>query len=608
MAKEKVVFLSKDQVEKLAVTTLALTDGTETMAAIKTRIDTINTAGKHVFFDTSAIPVTNPLYLCTIYIDTDEGIVRLQDQVTGKQYIGAYVATQTIAQVLAKAVDAYVGIAVTALTQDGVTVTGQTVSLYEGSDESGVLKGQQAYEGAPINFMVAKGMEYFIKISSTIPGHFTPSTAHGIANQTTSVTLTYQDVAHISDYAGLAAAVGSITDIDEAKNALIGKVIDDVWVDYDATASGDAASHGMGANQDAQGHPRYYDPMVCIDIRDVQDGDGVTHRGAVMLRKWATKYAIVFDPTNREEATVEEDATMREGVYYYGYAPDYANNRTYAVNEVVRVVADSVTKIYKCTTAVTAAEEFDPAKWTEIADKTYPADVSFVRINPNGEHGTATPFADYVRIFRNSVNDSSRNILLYGHNRYEHSYWRKYLTAEPTVAPGAWVVPSRIGQIKPLGYDARSPYQRGCSAELLAVARAVKVHCASNTVSDGGVEYDVVDKFFLPSRLEYFGTKENGYTTEGETPLKYWRDKVVADHEQTIDPTTVNPSDDTALVNDVRKNTYVSSKTSGAQNLRLRSAYRGNSDHIWYVYAGGSLYSYTYASYASISVPACVIY
>ena len=592
-----------------SVTVEKLTDGNETMAKIKDRISLAEQFGRHVFFDTAAISAANKLYLCTIFINSEDETLRLYDQVSGKQYIGRYDETETIAQVISKAVDAYVSISVTAATQDGVSVTGQTVYVYEGSsDETGILKAQASYNGKPVEFMVAKGMEYFIKISSTLAGHFTPSTAHGFANQITAVTLTYQDAAHIEDYAGLAAAVGSISDIDEAKNALVGKVIEDVWVDYDVTAAGDAASYGMGANQDAQGHPRYYDPMVCIDIRDVKDSDGVTHRGAVMMRKWASKYSIVFDPANREEATVSEDSTMREGVYYYGYAPDYSNSSKYAKDEVVRIVEDGATTIYKCTTAVTAAEEFDPAKWTEIADKTYPAGASFVRINPNGEHGGETPFSSYVRIFRNSVNDSSRNIFMYGYNRYEHSYWRKYLTAEPTSEQGAWVEPSRVGQMKPTGYESRSPYQRGCSAELLAAAKATKVHCASNTVSDGGIEYDVVDKFFLPSRLEYFGNQENGYTTEGAAPLKYWRDKVIAEHEQTIDPTTVNPADDTTLVNDVRKNTFVSSKTSGAQTLRLRSAYRGNSCNVWYVVTGGNLYNSNNASASFVGVPACVIY
>ena len=604
-----------DLIDARAVTTEKLTSGSETMASVKARIDEINEAGKHVFFDTAAIEIEEPLYLVTIYINEADGVLHLHDQVTGKQYIGVYDGTETIAQVLSKAVDVYVPITVTAVTQVTdpetghlVPVMGQTVSLYEGSSaETGILKTQATYNGSPVDFMVAKGMEYFITISSTMPGFFSPSTAHGFAQQVTAVTLTYQDAQHIEDYAGLAAAAGSIADIDEAKNALIGKVIEDVWTDYDDVAAGDAASHDMGPNSDESGHPRYYDPMICIDIRDVQDGDGVTHRGAVMMRKWATKYDIVMDLANREEATAAEDATMREGVYYYGYAPDYSNARTYQTNEVCRRVVEGVTTIYKCSTKITAAEEWNPAHWTAITDGTYPSNLSFVRINPNGEHGTPTPFADYVRIFRSSVNDSTCYILVNGHFRYEQSYWRKYLTADPTTEPGAWAVPGRIGQMTPTGYALRSPYQRGCSAELLAAAKPTKVRCASNTVTDGGAEYDVVDKFFLPSRIEYFGTAENGYKTEGATPLKFWRDKVIAGHEQTIDPTTINPADSATLVNDVRKNTSVSAKTGQVRYLRLRSVSRSESFRGYDIHSGGNV-NFHAASHSCHGVPACVIY
>ena len=550
---------------KQAVTTLRMTDENETMGSILNRLNDVNAKGEHILFDTSAIAIDKKLYLCSIFIDTEDGVVRLNDQVTGKQYIGVYDSTQTIGNVLSLAVDAYVSLQVEAVTRDGVLVTGQTVSLYEGSDEGGTLKGEMSYDGTPVVFLVPKGMEYFIKITSTLAGHFTPTTAHGIANTVKQITLEYDDVEHITTYAGIQAALAAIGDVTEAKNALVGKVINDTWVDFDATGvNGDATPA-----RDAAGHPIWLDPMVVTDVKEVEDENGVTHIGAVMMRQYATRYTIPFDLGETEEAT---ELTAQEGICYYGKVKDVAN--TYV-------------------------------RLTPYQNESTSGKSGFIVA------GDTIPYSDYEKVYRNTVLDSgmnlmennASNIIRYGHNRYEHSMWRKYLCADKDDAEGAWRTSSHAGQVPPTGDSYKYfPYQKGCSDALLAAIKRVKTAVMSNTKGDGGATYYVYDPFFLPCINEMFGTDNDG---EGSYQYEYWW-KTCGDTTKTL-----QPHNNKAEINNYRYRHAINGKTSpvgSGVTLRLRSAFRSYSYNAWFVSTAGYLNGGNGASVAFAGVPACVIY
>lgn len=82
---------------------------------------------------------------------------------------------------------------VTCATLDGVTVTGQTVSVRMG-DSSGLLVAQAAYEGQPVSFALPYGFEFYVSVTDDLMGHYDPSTASGtMADANVSVTLTYSD-------------------------------------------------------------------------------------------------------------------------------------------------------------------------------------------------------------------------------------------------------------------------------------------------------------------------------------------------------------------------------------------------------------------------------
>ena len=267
---------------------IPLTDGTETLASIAQRVSDVNEDGEHVFFDTAAIGY--PLYLCTITINYEDDVpttYRLNDMVSGKASLGSYDADKTLAEILSEVVDSFYTITVTCVTQDGVTVTGQTVTLRQG-DESGPVYATAAYNGQPVSFVVPVGFAYHASVTSTLAGHFNPTTATGVVNTDTSVILTYGDVEHLTTFDDVIAAVAG-----GAGDAIVGVEIADTWTSTTGT--------------------QYSDPMVVASVETVYDADNVAHTAAIMQRKYASYDSIQFDAAEKLVATGNYEA----GMFYY---------------------------------------------------------------------------------------------------------------------------------------------------------------------------------------------------------------------------------------------------------------------------------------------------
>lgn len=197
-----------------------------------------------------------------------------------------------------------VPITITANTTDGVTVTGQTVYLYEGSDDKGYFIQAAPYNGQPVTFMVRKGMQYFIKMSSTLAGHHSPNTVTGFAETPVSAIITYKDVSEITTFAAIQAFLaqlpGSIEErVAAGKVALVDTTnpieIADIWKD--------------------DGDNPIEDPMIIVDVKAWETIDGEIKVGAKLQRKYATLKAIQFDAPEQEVATEE---FAEQGVYYIG--------------------------------------------------------------------------------------------------------------------------------------------------------------------------------------------------------------------------------------------------------------------------------------------------
>ena len=110
---------------------------------------------------------------------------------------------------------------VTCQTQDGVTVTGQTVYVREGSADGPVF-ASLAYDGQPVSVTLPVGFAYHVSVTSTLPSHFNPTTATGvIVDADVSVILTYSDFSNIRTAADIQAAL----DLDIDLTDLVGEQI-----------------------------------------------------------------------------------------------------------------------------------------------------------------------------------------------------------------------------------------------------------------------------------------------------------------------------------------------------------------------------------------------
>ena len=130
---------------------------------------------------------------------------------------------------------------VTVNTQDGVTVTGQTVTVRAGGAD-GPVYGTAEYNGQPVSFRVSDGFAYYVEVTDNLAAHFKPNTVKGVINNANAaVTLLYNDFSTIQTAPDIQAALDADMDLTE----LVGQQItcqrgNDTlsWdvVDYDSTA------------------------------------------------------------------------------------------------------------------------------------------------------------------------------------------------------------------------------------------------------------------------------------------------------------------------------------------------------------------------------------
>lgn len=83
------------------VEAIKITDPSTTLGQLSTMLNTINNNGEHVLFDVSALGAS--MYLCTIFIDTNNSVVRVFDMVANKVSEETYDANKLLTMVIANA-------------------------------------------------------------------------------------------------------------------------------------------------------------------------------------------------------------------------------------------------------------------------------------------------------------------------------------------------------------------------------------------------------------------------------------------------------------------------------------------------------------------------
>ena len=204
--------------------------------------------------------------------------------------------------------------------------------------------------------------------------------------------------------------------------------------------------------------------------------------------------------------------------------------------------------------------------------------------------GDALP-TTYDNVIKCSVNHL--DVVRYGYNRWKDSGQRQWLNSAAGI--GEWWTAQHPGDIAPTQLSTLKGFMAGLDSDFLSVVTPVKIKTSCNTVTDGGVTDTTVDRFFLQSVEEVYGSPQ---IADIEGPyFPYWK-QITG-----LDSATNGSSSDT---NDARKIRRINNPNGNAANVRLRSAYRGYSANAWCVYTGGYLYSYG-ANYSYAALPACVI-
>lgn len=276
----------------------------------------------------------------------------------------------------------------------------------------------------------------------------------------------------------------------------------------------------------------YQFPWYVLDNnRECEFEDGSKHPGLWLGAKYACIEDVQFDA--KEDTTVDltEEPNALEGWYYWGLTGTTYTALNLSTGDAIPTTYDSV---HKC------------------------------GIN-------------HIDVLKN------------GYNRYSHSAQRQWLNSAADA--GEWWEAKHLGDLPPSQLSTLKGFMAGLDADFLAVVHPVKVKTSCNTVTDGGVTDTTIDKFFLQSVEEVYGSPQ---IADIEGPyFPQW--KVLTGME--------SPSNNN---NDGRKCPRVSSPTGSAVYVRLRSAYRGGSNYAWLVNTSGNL-SYYYASSSYAALPACVI-
>lgn len=181
--------------------------------------------------------------------------------------------------------------------------------------------------------------------------------------------------------------------------------------------------------------------------------------------------------------------------------------------------------------------------------------------------------------------------MAYGYNNLLKSAVRQYLNSAAAI--GGWWTAQDEWDIAPDQLATKPGFLSGFEEDFLNVIKAVKVQQAANTVNDEGATLVMYDKAFLPSLKEMNIEPQDEGGVEGEI-WEYW--KRVSGSATPLARSQTYP----------QLRTYALENKTSAQNVRLRSAYRGGAYYTWFVNSSGSVYYHlAYAAYRF--APAVVI-
>lgn len=327
----------------------------------------------------------------------------------------------------------------------------------------------------------------------------------------------------------------------------------------------------------------YTMPMDIVHFGDVELQDGETVPGMWLQCHYCTPFGVQFD--NAEAFYVCESA-LPAGTYHVTLATTWskATAGTYQFTLTQEVPAGGVLAGFE------RMPDVLPENWT-VKSYTSPSAASPIETVAVTSGTEGTDLGTMASTTVGTLNSMQRTG--YGYNRWSQSGIRQWLNSK--AAAGAWWTSQNDFDMPPTELASKQGFMAGFSDEFLNILGKVKVTTALNTVEGlGDTSEDTYDTFFLPSLEQMYGTPQLS-GVEGDY-WEYWKRALGL---------TSPAGTGSANANEAYKTYAINAQTS-AQNVRLRSAYRGYAYITWNVYASGYLYT-TYAWYSLRCAPACVI-
>lgn len=186
----------------------------------------------------------------------------------------------------------------------------------------------------------------------------------------------------------------------------------------------------------------------------------------------------------------------------------------------------------------------------------------------------------------NSTNLNHIHRVRFGSNNYVQSAMRQFLNSN-AAAGSVWTPQTKYDR-PPTWNKNIAGFMSDLDSDFLAVIGSVQRVTVLNTVTDGGGSVTLDDKFFLLSRSEVYGGKENNIN-EGE-PYPYYSNY--------SDLPAAGTGDDS---------NRIKYRSGTAQTWWLRSPYSASGGYVRTVNTSGYVYNYNHASNSNRVAPACNI-
>ena len=339
----------------------------------------------------------------------------------------------------------------------------------------------------------------------------------------------------------------------------------------------------------------YVLPWDIVAFRDVQLQDGDTVPGMVLQSHYAMQ-ACQFDAS---EAAAVFPNGLASGTYFFEIGTTWGSNcvagKKYQfttaedIPEGGCIVIGSNSSFYTWGAPDTAPSNWRVYTFASMSSVTPIETLTIEEGNSGASIGTLYSNTKYGADGANNLQRCG-----YGYNRWSQSAMRQWLNSG--AAASAWWTPQNTFDRPPSQLASMRGFMAGFDEAFLNIIRPVKVVTALNTVSDSeiGTSEITYDMFFPGSLEEEYITPQIADVEGAYWP--YWKERLGLTSPQGTGSANANPMH-------IR---YAYDAKTSAQNVRLRSAYRGFAYSVWYVGTTGNA-GYSVAATAYRPAPACVI-